>query len=34
LSVFGVLLEKARRQCKSVALQKLCKEEDGAGGGI
>jgi|GEM_PF-2885236 hypothetical protein len=34
LYVFGVLLEKARRFCKSVVLQKFCKEEKGAGGGI
>jgi hypothetical protein len=31
---FGVLLKKARRQCKSAALQKFCKEGKGAGGGI
>ena len=34
LSVFGVLLDKARRRCKSVALQKICKEGVGAPAGI
>jgi hypothetical protein len=34
LSVFGVLLDKARRLCKSGALQKICKEEVAPGVGF